>query len=194
MDDETTNRFFEPFFTTKFQGRGLGMAAAYGIVKNHNGWISVNSELGKGTTVSILLPSIGDNVKKEKKPSAQTIKGSGTILLIDDDEMVMEVNRNILEKFGYCIFEARTGKEALDIAKSFDGDINLALLDIHLPDIDGKAIYPLLIKARPKIKVLVCSGYSLDGPAQDILNAGAHGFIHKPFTVRELSQEIKKVL
>ena len=114
--------------------------------------------------------------------------------MIEDEEMVMDVSRAILERLGYRVLEARTGKEAIEIAKTYDDDIDLAILDIVLPDMDGKGIYPFLMKARPKIKVIVCSGYSLEGPAQEILDEGAHGFIQKPFTIVTLSEEMKKVL
>jgi len=207
MDEETRNRIFEPFFTTKFEGRGLGMAAAYGIVKNHAGWISVDSELGKGTNVKIYLPAIESiqarpaglpvaetPVKEDAKPKTELIKGTGTILVIEDEEPVMKISRAILERMGYRVLEARTGQEAVDIVKTFDGHIDLALLDILLPDMTGNDIYPLIMEARPDLKVIVFSGYSIDGPAMKILNAGAEDFIQKPFEMAELSEKLKKIL
>ncbi len=196
MDEDTRKRIFEPFFTTKFEGRGLGMAAAYGIVRNHDGWISVDSEPDKGTVVKIYLPATETPVKNDvqPEPSAQWIKGTGTILVIDDDADVMKVNRAMLEWLGYRVLEAGTGKKAIDVVNTFDGEIDLAMLDILLPDMMGNAIYPFLKKARPDLKVLVFSGYSIDGPAREILNAGAEDFIQKPFTMADISEKLKKIL
>ena len=194
MDEETRGRIFEPFFTTKFQGRGLGMAAAYGIIKNHDGWISVESELGKGTVVRLYLPATEVEVKELKEPKPVASKSTGTILVIEDEKIVMDVSRSLLERLGYRVLEARTGKEAVKIAKTFDGDIDLAVLDIFLPDMNGKDIYPLIMEVRPTLKVLVCSGYSIDGPAQEILTAGAEGFLQKPFSISALSEKLMKVM
>ncbi len=114
--------------------------------------------------------------------------------MIEDEEIVMEVLRAILERLGYRILKAKTGKEAIDIAKTFDGQIDLALLDIKLTDMSGTKVYPLIMKVRPALKVLVCSGYSIDGPAQGLLDAGAQGFIQKPFTLEILSAKLKKIM
>ena len=194
MDKETKDGIFEPFFTTKFQGRGMGMAAAYGIVRNHDGWISVESELGKGTVVQIYLPAIEIEVEKPKKTKAEIVAGSGTILMIEDEDVVIEVTQAMLEMLGYRVMVAKTGKDAIHIAETFDGRIDLALLDIKLPDIDGRKLYPLIMKARSNLKVIVFSGYSIDGPAREILEAGAQDFIQKPFSIATLTEKLKEVL
>lgn len=194
MGEETVSRVFEPFFTTKFQGRGLGMAAAYGIVKNHNGWIYVDSELGNGTKVDIYLPEIAKEKIPSKKIETEPVKGAGTILVIEDNEMVMDVTLMMLERLGYHALGAKTGHEAINVLKSDNGDINLAILDIVLPDMGGDEVYPLLMETRPGLKVLVYSGYSIDGPAQEILDSGAEGFIQKPFSMAALSEKIKELL
>jgi len=197
MDEETVNKIFDPFYTTKFIGRGLGMASVYGIIRNHGGSISVDSDLGKGTVVRIYFPAFEDKEEDRSEKPAEgvgVISGTGTILVIEDEETVMNVIRDILDKLGYRMLEAKTGKAAIEIAESFDGQIDLALLDIKLPDIWGDIVYPLIMKARPNLKVIVCSGYSINGPAQTILDAGAQDFIQKPFSVKELSQKLSKIL
>jgi len=194
MTDETSSRVFEPFFTTKFQGRGLGMAAVFGIVTNHRGWIGVDSQLGQGTLVRIYLPAVDDRITEAKKPVSAVVTGTGTVLVIEDEDAVMDVSRAILEKLGYRVIEAKTGTEAVDLVRNLDVDIDLAILDIGLPDLAGDEAFKLIKEARPDLKVIVCSGYAIDGPAQEILNAGAQGFIQKPYAFKALSAKLKEVL
>ncbi len=199
MDKETRARIFEPFFTTHFIGRGLGMAAVYGIVTNHGGSITVDSELEKGTTVQIYLPAVTAGspnlgAKHSGKPMAKPVMGRGNILVIEDEASVLQLTRAVLEKLGYGVLEAETGIKAVETARDLNMKIDLTLLDIKLPDMTGNQLYSLIMEARPDMKVLVCSGYSLDGPAQEILNAGAHGFVQKPFSIATLSAKLKQLL
>jgi two-component system cell cycle sensor histidine kinase/response regulator CckA len=194
MDEQTRDRVFDPFFTTKFQGRGLSMAAVYGIIRNHGGSISVDSALGKGTVVRIYLPAEEVQAEPAEETEAEVTTGSGTLLVIEDEDVVIDVIRPMLERLGYRTLLAKTGKDAVDIAKSFDGAIDLAILDIVLPDMGGREVYPLIMEARPNLKVIVCSGYDIDGPAQEILDAGAQAFIQKPFLLETLSKKLKQVL
>jgi len=159
----------------------------------------VDSERGKGTTVSIYLPAISAESREQgakvvKQPKVELAMGEGTILVIEDEEVLVELFKQILEMLGYRVLEAETGKQAVEFAKTFDGQIDLALLDIKLPDMDGGRVYPLIMEARPDMKVIVCSGYSIDGPAQEILDAGAEGFIQKPFLIAPFAEKIKEVL
>jgi PAS domain S-box-containing protein len=194
MDAETKRKIFEPFFTRKFQGRGLGMAAVYGIVKNHGGWISIESQLGKGTVVRMYFPAVEDKPKEIIKPKAELARGTGTILIIEDEESVLDVTRTILKRLGYHVLTATTGMEGVNIGRFYDGDIDLAIIDIYLPDMRGDIIYKLLMKARRNLKVIISSGFALDGPAQEILNAGAHAFMQKPFKLAALAAKVKNVL
>lgn len=187
MDEQTRNRIFEPFFTTKFQGRGLGMAAVYGIVKKHGGNVYVETAPEKGTTVSVYLPGVPPITEVAEPFIPYHAKRSGTALVVEDEHLVMEVNRAIVEKMGYQVIEARSGEEAIEVAQTYEGTIDFALLDVILPDMDGNHIYPKLMEARPNLKVIVCSGFALDGPARQILDSGAQSFVQKPFTMAALS-------
>ncbi len=170
------------------------MAAVYGIIKNHGGYISVDSHLNKGTTVRILLPAVEVEVEKTKEPKSEIIKGAGTILVIEDEDMVMDVSCAMLEALDYNVLQARTGKEAVDIAGNLSGHIDLAFLDVGLPDMGGEKVYSLIKKTSPTTKVIVCSGYAMDGPVQEIMDAGAQAFLQKPFSLAALSVKLNEVL
>ncbi|MCJ7682969.1 MAG: response regulator [Desulfobacteraceae bacterium] len=154
----------------------------------------MDSELGKGTVIQIYLPAIEIKVEKPKKAEVEAATGSGTVLMIEDEDVVIEVTQAMLERLGYRVMVAKTGKDAIHIAETFDGNIDLALLDIKLPDMEGGKVYPFIMKARPDLKVIVFSGYSIDGPARKILDAGAQDFIQKPFSIAILAEKLKEVL
>lgn len=194
MDDETRRRIFEPFFTTKFQGRGLGMAAVYGIIKNHGGWTEVDSHPGEGTSVRIFLPAVEEGSGSAKENGVEFSAGTGTVLLVEDEDLVLDATKRILVKLGYKVLEAKSGVNAIDLARNYQADIHLVILDIQLPDMHGKDVYPRLIQARPGTKVIICSGFSIDGPAQEILNAGAAAFLQKPFSMASLSKIMQELL
>jgi two-component system, cell cycle sensor histidine kinase and response regulator CckA len=122
------------------------------------------------------------------------LNGTCTVLVIEDEEMVMDVSRKMLEKLEYLVLQAKNGSEANSIVKTYNGNIELAILDVNLPDIMGGALYPVIIKARPNMKVIVSSGYDLEGPVQEILDAGAKGFIRKPYSLNALSEKLNEVM
>lgn len=194
MDAKEQSRIFEPFFTTKFQGRGLGMAAAYGVIRNHGGWIAVESEPARGTTVRVFLPAaeaaVGAPAREVPGPVRQTAK----VLLVEDDDMVMEISRAMLEDMGCEVLTARTGEEALRHGRNRDVRIDLVLLDVKLPDMDGKTLYAELTALRPDLKVIACSGYYMEEPVRAILDQGAQGFLEKPFSQEDLAAKIDEVL
>jgi two-component system cell cycle sensor histidine kinase/response regulator CckA len=144
--------------------------------------------------VRIYLPTVEVRVEQAKKAKIEMAATTGNILVIENEDVVIDAIGPILERLGYHMLVAKTGKEAVDVVKTFDWDIDLVLLDIVLPDMRGKDVFSLIIGARPSLKVIVCSEYALDGPAQEVLDAGAQDFIQKPFSFETLSEKLKEVL
>jgi PAS domain S-box-containing protein len=195
MDKETMERIFDPFFTTKEMGRGtgLGLASAYGIIRGHGGHIDVESKKGQGTTFSIYLPASEKKVQKAVETGYEIIKGTGTVLLVDDEEVVLEVGQDMLEAMGYRVRTARDGKEAIEVYRKNQDDIDFVLLDMIMPDMGGGEAYDKMKEINPDVEVLLSSGYSIDGQAKEILKRGCDAFIQKPFSMKELSGKIREV-
>ena len=196
MDNETRKRIFDPFFTTKERGRGtgLGLASAYGIIKNHEGIITAQSEKGRGTTFTIYLPASDKPVCEVKSLPAEPAAGVGTILLIDDEDMILEVGKSMLEKLGYQVLVAGSGSEALEIYCRQPDEIDLVILDLIMPEMNGRETYDRLKEMDPRVRVLFSSGYSMDGVANDILKIDSVGFIQKPFDIEKLSRNVRQVM
>jgi PAS domain S-box-containing protein len=197
IDAETQERIFEPFFTTKEMGRGtgLGLASVYGIIKSHGGYINVYSEAEMGTTFSIYLPASGKEVRLERKePVATVSKGSGTILLIDDEEMIIKVAEELLQELGYKVLVARNGQGAIKLYEQGPDKIDLVIMDLIMPGMGGGETFDRLKEIDPDAKVLLSSGYSINGQASEILERGCDGFIQKPFNINQLSEKIQGII
>lgn len=196
MDEKTKKRIFDPFFTTKGMGRGsgLGLAMVYGIIKGHGGMINVYSEPGQGTTFTLYIPASGEYPVEEQKSTGETLRGTETILLIDDEKIILDVSREMLESLGYRVYAAGSGREAIAIYMKKKDEIDLVILDMIMPDISGSDTFDQLREINPEVTVLLASGYSIKGQAGAIMDRGCDGFIQKPFHLEKLSQIVREVL
>jgi two-component system cell cycle sensor histidine kinase/response regulator CckA len=196
MDGKTRERIFDPFFTTKEMGRGtgLGMATVYGIIKGHHGMIHIYSEPGLGTTFTIYLPASDKEAVKDTTATSKIVKGTETILVVDDEKMVLEVNKELLDSMGYTVYAVGSGQEAISVYMEKRNEIDLVILDMIMPGISGSETFDRLREINPGIKVLLSSGYSLNGKAQTIIDRGCNGFLQKPFHLEQLSSKVREVL
>lgn len=195
MTKEIIDRIFEPFFTTKEKGKGtgLGLATVYGIIKNHNGYVFCQSQPNTGTTFTIFLPPGKKELIKEKE-RANNITGTGTILVVDDEEVVLKLSRDFLKRLGYDVILAASGNKAVEIYTKNIHQIDLVLLDLIMPGKDGMETFQALKKINPHIKVLFFSGFSKNKKVNEVLEEGVVGFIGKPFTMKILSDALSKLL
>jgi CheY-like chemotaxis protein len=196
MDEKTKERIFEPFFTTRELGKGtgLGLASVYGIIKNHGGFINVHSEKGKGTTFTIYLPTTKKDVKVRGDESNPILEGSESILLVDDEKIILNVGLELLESMGYQVLVAGSGKEAIEVFKKNQDKIDMIILDTIMPEMGGNETYEKLKEINPGIKVLLSSGYGINDQAVQILAHDCDGFIQKPFNMEDLSKSTRAVL
>lgn len=196
MDEETRRRAFEPFFTTKGvgEGTGLGLSTVYGIVKQSEGHVFLHSAPGRGTTVEVYLPKavgVGAAVPPEPAGPAEQLRGTETVLLVEDNDQVRAVARRVLQGSGYVVLEARRGDEALLLAERHEGPIHLLLTDVVMPEVGGRELAQQVRARRPQIAVLYTSGYSSDWAG---VNEPDAPFLPKPFTAAELIQKVREVL
>jgi|WetSurMetagenome_2_1015567.scaffolds.fasta_scaffold00094_8 two-component system, cell cycle sensor histidine kinase and response regulator CckA len=198
MDKETLKRIFEPFFTTKAQqgGSGLGLASAYGIIRNHGGIINAYSEPGQGSTFNIYLPSSEKKVAtgESGKPVKKLLAGSGGILLVDDESEILNIASQLLEMLGYEVFKAESGQDAIAIYQEKRNRIELVILDMIMPGTSGFQTLQALKELNPSVKVILSSGYSLQGEARNVMEMGCMGFIQKPYNFAQLSGVVHKIL
>ena len=198
MDTDTIKNIFDPFFTTKEPGKGtgLGLASVYGIVKSHGGYIFCNSEVGQGTTFKIYLPAIvqpeveqAESFEPERIPH-----GTETILLVDDEEAIRSFVQQVLSKFGYTVMAASTGEEALKVYTAKPNEIDLVTMDLGMPGMGGHKCLIELLNFNPEAKVIITSGYSFDLQVKKSMEAGAKGYIGKPYQVTDLLNTVRAVL
>lgn len=197
INPEDITKIFEPFFTTKTgKGTGLGLASSFGIIKAHKGYVDVISQKGSGTTFKVFLPMAIETPAQELKtqrPASAHI-GHGKILLVDDEEMILEINEQLLQRLGYDVLVAASGEKALALLEHHIDTIDLVIIDMIMPGMSGKELFDRIKAKYPGLKTLLCSGYSLNENAQEIMNHGCDGFIQKPFNVNQLSRTIKNIL
>ena len=200
MDTETMSRIFEPFFTTKDigQGTGLGLATVYGIVKQHDGWVEVSSEPGKGSTFDVYFPAsdeLPDLIKQETAVTGPVAGGTETILIVEDEPVLRSMARDILEECGYRILEASSGKDALDVWSQQTEKIDLLLTDMVMPDgISGVNLAEKLLASQPNLKVVFTSGYTSNEVDRDMLARTHATFLQKPYTHGELARTVRNCL
>ena len=199
MDPETQRRIFDPFFTTQDIGRGsgLGLALVYGIIKSHNGHIQCYSEPGQGACFKIYFPAIGKakpDLPHKRILAPALANGTETILVVDDETVILDLAETLLSRFGYTVIRAENGEEALEVMAAQPGRIDLVILDLNMPGMGGNSCLEALSGQYPRVPVLIASGYSPNGSVRETLTAGASGFIAKPYQLRELTDIVRQIL
>jgi PAS domain S-box-containing protein len=197
IDKETLEHIFEPFYTTKDVGKGtgLGLSMVYGIVKQHDGYISCESQPGHGTTFRIYFPAVEKEQEEHEQVDVSSPPGGfETLLMVDDEEVVRELGSDYLRQAGYTVLTASNGREALEVYQEKQADVCLVLLDLIMPEMGGRKCFKELLQINPNVKVLIVSGYTSGGTEKDAVELGARGFVEKPYDLTKLLQTIRDVL
>jgi len=197
MDQESLDHIFEPFYTTKEVGRGtgLGLATVYGIVRQNNGFIMVDSEPGRGTTFTIYFPKSFESVEdKQEDMKTMPCSGTETVLLVEDEAAILNLGKTILHRYGYSVLSAETPDKAISLSENHPGEIHLLVTDVIMPEMNGSDLKEILVRRHPRIKCLFISGYTADAISDHgVLDDGIH-FLQKPFSVHELAEKVREAL
>ena len=195
MRPEVLSRIFDPFFTTKAAGRGLGLSAMLGILKGHKAGIRIATEVGRGSTFEVFFPTLeARELVEDPAPSRRERRLAGTVLLVDDEEIILETTAQALESLGFRVVKARDGAHALEQFQDLGQDLVLVFMDLSMPRMDGTSAFQAMHRARPEVPVVLTSGYDQKEATEDLLAQGLAGFIQKPYRIRDLARELDRIL